>query len=274
MTTGRSAFAELSSRNPTWPEERVVRELCERLLDDAEGHPPVAVELIASLCGIREIEYRRSGPAGMLLQREGSWIASVLADDGHERQRFTILHEAGHTLLPGFARGSAFYRCKGPRTREEQLCDLAAAELLLPRRFLREQLEGARIDLALAEQLASSYAASVQATSRRIVDLSSLPVTMMAFKEAYKPDDRGKHHLREPKLRLQWAHSNIPGAPYPLRHKSAAPDSPFVRAWRHEQVDAISDVQSFFADPTAQVRVSARRYGDTVLALLAPVERS
>jgi hypothetical protein len=116
----------------------------------------VAVRAAECLCGIVAIEERSTGPAGMLVRRPAGWVASVLALDGHERRRFTILHEAGHTLLPGFGRGGHF-RCKGPPTREEQLCDIAAAELLLPRRFFFDDMQGAAPGLDGVEELAGEY---------------------------------------------------------------------------------------------------------------------
>ena len=122
----------------------------------------------------------------MLVCRDGSWVASISAADPVERQRFTILHEGGHTLQPGFLRGGTFYRCPGRRNREEQLCDLAAAEMLLPRRFFVADL--ARIGgLDDVQELAAGYAASMEATVRRVVrpqlpaarddDLSDRPKT-------------------------------------------------------------------------------------------------
>lgn len=272
MTTQMSLFEEYSAAHPGCDDAQVIHAICGRLLDEAEAEPPVDVELIASLCGIASVEYRADGPAGMLVFKQGAWVASVSAGDGIERQRFTILHEGGHTFLPDFKRGKNFHRCKGPRTREEQLCDIAAAELLLPRRFFEADLARARAGLDVVEQLSERYMASLQATARRVVDLAVRPMALMVFHLAHKPDDRGHEAQREAKVRLEYAYSEGQ-LPFPLRHKSASPGTVFHRAWRHEQVDERADIDDFFADPIGPVHVSARRYGDRVLALACPRAR-
>lgn len=244
--------------------------ICERLLAEGEIEPPVDVALIASVCGIVDVEYRSEGPPGMLACKDGAWVASVRADDGLERQRFSVLHEGGHTLLPGFKRGGPYHRCKGPRTREEQLCDLAAAELLLPRSFFIADLAGAGIGLDGVESLAQAYIASLQATARRVVDLTERPLGMMVFHMANKPADRGLEHTRPPKLRIEYIYSSD-RLPFPLRHKSAPDKSPFQRAWNNEPARERIRLDEYFAEPVGPCLVDARRYGDKVLAIVDPV---
>jgi Zn-dependent peptidase ImmA (M78 family) len=111
------------------------------------------------------VEYRNDGPPGMLVCRDGMWVVSVLAGDGLERQRFTIAHEGGHTFQPDFKRGGLFLRCKGQGTRTEQLCDIAAAELLLPRRWFNRDVSDAGHGLDAVEAVAAGHVASVEATA-------------------------------------------------------------------------------------------------------------
>lgn len=264
-----SLFEDFRARLPGASDAGVVVAICEGLLDEGEVEPPVDVELLASLCGIASVEYRQQGPAGMLVRKDGAWVASILAADGLERRRFTILHEGGHTLLPDFKRAT-HYRCKGSRTREEQLCDIAAAELLLPRRFFLSDLAESDAGLGGVERLAVAYAASLQATLRRVVDLTSQRMALMVFRIANKPDDHG---MAEPALRLDYAHHDG-GWPFPLRHKSAPAGSVFDRAWHGEQIDEPTNVDAFFAKPVGTTHVSARRYGDKLLALLRPMTRT
>lgn len=265
MTGALSLYEQFAAGHPDWNDERVVREICERLLDEAEVTPPVDAELVASLCGIARVEYRVVGPAGMLVCRDGTWVAGVRADDGFERQRFTLLHEGGHTLLPDFKRSGLYHRCQGPRTRQEQLCDIAAAELLLPRRFFVADVAQAGDGLKAVESLATKYCASMQATARRVVDMSPRPLCLMVFHMARKPADRGREDTIAPKLRLEYAYSA--GFPFPLRHKSADNASVFARAWEGEHAESLTDLGSYFAEPVGQCAISARRYGDKVLAL-------
>jgi hypothetical protein len=265
MTGVASLYEQFAAGHPDWSDERVVREICERLLEEAEATPPVDAELVASLCGIASVEYRVVGPAGMLVCRDGTWVASIRADDGFERQRFTLLHEGGHTLLPDFKRGGLYHRCQGPRTRQEQLCDIAAAELLLPRRFFVGDVAQAGYGIEAVESLATKYRASMQATARRVVDISPRPLCLMVFHMAHKPADRGREDTRAPKLRLEYAYSDE--FPFPLRHKSADNGSVFASAWEGEDAKSLIDLGGYFAEPVGDCAVSARRYGDKVLAL-------
>ena len=262
----KSQFESCAAAHPTWSDERVVEELCEELLNEADVRPPVDVDVLASVCGIVDIEYGPQPWAGMLIPKETGLVARVRVSDGYERQRFTVLHEGGHTLLPGFARGRS-YRCKGPRTREEQLCDAAAANLLMPRRFFAADVAGARFGFEAVERLAAEYEASVQATAQRFVDFWPRPALLMVFERRHKPAERGREELCEPKLRLEWTRKG--GAwPFMKRHKSVDDDSALGRAWFGEYVDETVALDEVFAESVGKLSVSARRYGDAVLGLV------
>src|SRR5207249_909797 len=112
---------------------------------------------------------RREQPwAGILEPRGKSFVVGVRASDGYERQRFTVCHEAAHTFFPGFT-DQARFRCTGPRDPLEKRCDLAATELLLPRRFFLHDLREASFDLDTVEELSDQYEASIEATALRLV---------------------------------------------------------------------------------------------------------
>lgn len=263
VTTNASWFDQVAVAEPSWSDEQVVRSICERLLDEGQVAPPVDVELLASLCGIVEVRQRLTGPSGMLVHTAKGWVASVLAQEGWERQRFTILHEGGHTMLPGFGRGGRFHRCAGARTREEQLCDIAAAELLLPRRFFVGDLAATNVGLQAVEDLAGTYGASIQATALRAVDFADRPAALLVLSFGLKPVQQGRGEAR---LRIEWAHTR--GAwPFALKHKSVRPGSPLLRAWGNEPVDTIATLDELFASPIGPTEISARRYGDKVLAI-------
>lgn len=259
-----SIFEQVQRANRGWDDERVITEICSQLLDEADAKPPVNVEMLASLCGIATVERRFGGPSGMLVCRGGSWVALINGADGVERQRFTILHEGGHTLQPGFLRGGTFYRCPNQRNREEQLCDIAAAEMLLPRRYFVPDAAQVR-SLADVQDLATAYSASMEATVRRVVDLSLQPRLMMVFQIANKPRDHEEAQMPEPKLRLSYAHSNVT-LPWAVRHKSVPEESAIARALVDDINEAVC-LDPFFTDELGVAPVSARSYGDRVLAL-------
>lgn len=261
-----SLYETWANAHPGWSDDRVVRAIARQIVEEGEAEPPVNVEMLASLCGIVDVETRASGPSGMLVRREHGWVASVLTSDGYERQRFTVLHEGGHTFMPDFQRGKPQYRCKGARTRVEQLCDIAAAEMLLPAAHFRDDLSSAGFGLGAVEELSARYEASIQATALRAVDLAPNPTMLLVLHRAHKPSERGREDACEPQLRLDWAHCQGDW-PYPLRHKSVGPASPLSRAWE-EPVEELGSVDELLGDPIGDAEVSARRYGDKMLALV------
>lgn len=263
-----SLFEQYRFGDPSLTDEEVIEAIGRQILDDADAAPPVNVEVVASVCGIAEVEYRPQVPSGMLFERNGKLVASVRATDGLERGRFTVLHEGGHTFQPDYRR-AAQYRCLGQKTREEHLCDVAAAEMLLPRRHFKRDLADAGATLEGVGLLADAYVASIQATCLRLVTLSTERIALLVFKHAHKPTELGREASCAPKLRLQW--SSINGSwPYVRKDKSVAHTSPIARAWEGERVDERTDIDELFGDPLGPVWVDARRYGDSVLALVRP----
>jgi Zn-dependent peptidase ImmA (M78 family) len=253
------------AERPQADDDELVREICSELLAESGCEPPIDVELIASMCGIASIQYSPQPWAGVLIPDQDQVVARIRASDGHERQRFSVLHEAGHTLLPGFGRKRE-YRCNGQRTREEHLSDLSAAELLLPRAFFKSDLRQASAGFEGVEELAQRYEASRQATALRAVDLAAESKLLMTFKVMNKPTERDHEEEIEPKLRLAWSYGQ--GWPYARRYKSVPDASPFARAFAGELIDEFGDPGPLLGAAVGRVSVSARRYGDTVLALL------
>ncbi|HTA98158.1 MAG TPA: ImmA/IrrE family metallo-endopeptidase [Solirubrobacteraceae bacterium] len=266
-----SLFEQLSQAEPTLTDEGIVRRLCEDLLDQSDVVPPMPVELLASMRGIARVERRQQPWSGLLAPTRDGFVVGVRALDGIERQRFTILHEVGHTLLPGFADTNQ-YRCSGPKTREEQLCDIAASELLLPRRFFVRDLLDATPGLEGVEALAKSYEASIEATALRAVDLQRDAAMLLVFRVAHKPSERGHEDEYEPKLRMSWSHGRRGNWPYMRQHKSVSDGSPIKRAHEGELVDEVGTLGNLASTESGPVRISARRYGSDgrVLALLTP----
>lgn len=262
-----SLFDTLTAANPGLNERAVIRLACEQLLSDAEAEPPIPVERVASLRGIVDIEEADVPYAGMLSPRGPNFVVTVRSSDGYERQRFTICHETGHTLFPGFAERQ--FRCNGQKTLLEQRCDIAAAELLLPHRFFEADLAAGGFHLSTTEALAKHYHASIEASALRVVDLSKEPAMLLVFRERHKPSERGREHLCEPRLRLDYAHHHGDW-PYMRRHKSVAPESAFGRAHSGELVAEISGLDELCSEPLGPVEVHARRYGvdGRVLALV------
>ncbi len=146
--------------------------------------PPVPVEAIARKLGA-EIRYSPfEGDISGMVYRDKDWTVIGVNSLHHpNRQRFTIAHEIGHMLLH---KGKEFHVDKTFRVnlrddlssqavdREEIEANSFAAELLMPRHMLLEDLKGREIDFENEEnirRLASKYRVSPQALTLRLTNL-------------------------------------------------------------------------------------------------------
>lgn len=268
---------------------RVVREL-----DFTQ--PPVDVEMVASYLGVSEI--RRDVhllEAGCLTCDGNRLEIRVRAGDGPARQRFTVCHECGHTFFPGFARQTR-YRCTpgqvqppslraspsglvSPVDREarelEQLCDLAASELLLPEALFAPDARASVFALSSVIALTDEYEASLEATARRFVLSQPEPSAFVVFRPAQKPSEYGS----DAPAQLRVTASTISGGGWPFipRHKSVQVGGPFERALQGELVHEMAMINDIFPTPQ-HVEVSAqlfpyRRAGQMEMRVLALLRR-
>lgn len=169
------------------PPEELMARLCADLLREAECRVPVDVRRLASFRGARVIEAEQQ-PAGLLQWDASRLTIRVRASDSEERRRFTVCHEVCHTFMPGFrqtprTRADLDVECFDRRDPEEYLCDLGAAELLLPRADIAGLL---RADFTIDDILilATHFRASIEATALRCVGLSPQPVAIVVLDRA------------------------------------------------------------------------------------------
>ena len=127
--------------------------------------------------------------SGMLIPDAGSWVIAVNANHALVRRRFTLAHELGHLRLHDFtaphADGNFKIRFRDERSSkgsaiEEIEANQFAAELLMPRRLVLGELEGAGLDYAsaidpdsaafaaLVKRLAATFEVSQQALTIRL----------------------------------------------------------------------------------------------------------
>lgn len=167
---------------------RRIRELAEGLLDDANvDAPPVPVERLVRTRGalIRPQSYDDK-ISGFLYRDHDRTVIGVNSDHHPHRRRFTIAHELGHALLhKGIVDEVHVDRAFQVKMRderssqgtdiEEREANLFAAELLMPVRFLEQDLSDVDpvdlLDEAFVLKLARRYRVSVQALLFRLSNL-------------------------------------------------------------------------------------------------------
>ncbi len=111
--------------------------------------------------------------SGQTTRFKGTHVIIVNGNHTEERQRFTVLHEIAHIVLglPSQHHGSTLKTDVllryGRRPEEEVLCDVFAAECLLPYHPFAEQVADSEISLNAVKSLAREYKASLTTTGSR-----------------------------------------------------------------------------------------------------------
>lgn len=136
---------------------------------------PVDIERLAAAAKAKiKVAYDLADEeSGQTTRFKGKRVIIVNGNHREERQRFTVLHEIAHIVLGlpsqhhgGTLKTGAFLRY-GRRPKEEVLCDVFAAECLLPYHLFARQVADADISLDAVKSLAEEYKASLTTTGSR-----------------------------------------------------------------------------------------------------------
>jgi len=165
----------------------------------------------------------------------GTFRISVNANDSVERRRFTVCHEIGHIVL-GLKSDHKTQPWSTGRPLTERLCDLFAAELLLPDHLFQPAAEDAPVGFAGIDGLAARFAASVTTTGSRYADSVTMPCAFVLSHE-------GKviHAARSKQLRDAYA---VIGRQADLPATSVSARSRAGKTCGREEIDA----QDWFSD--------------------------
>jgi len=103
---------------------------------------------------------------------KGKYKICVNCNQTDRRQRFTVCHEIAHAVLdikPDHTQPSWSF---GKRPQGEIFCDIFAAELLLPYKLFKPQVDMAEMGMAAVNALANDFDASLLATGSRFASFS------------------------------------------------------------------------------------------------------
>ena len=168
------------------PKSKIRAKVSELLTRFRITEPPVDVEKIAKNLGIRVefIDFDKDEISGLLVRKGKKTVLGVNRKHSENRQRFTIAHEIGHFLLhktkPIFVDELALHfrtQISGEGINPEEIeANALAAELLMPRQFIEEDV--ANIDVLnekAIQDLAQKYKVSVEAFVFRLTNLGYKP---------------------------------------------------------------------------------------------------
>ncbi len=160
------------------------------------GEPtmPINVDVLASLRNIQRSDELpvHSPDAELVPDGRGGVTMRVNPDRPDTRLRFSVAHEISHTFFPDYTtkawcRTDARYRDRSnPDDFLEMLCDIAAAELLLPDPWFSTDAAAVSSAQGLSD-LASAYRASREATVRRYAEMNPSSVTAVFLSWKLKP---------------------------------------------------------------------------------------
>lgn len=268
----------------------LIRRLCRTLLSEAGTGIPTELALLASFQNVIRIEELPLDHDAHLGWDGRHYVIQVRLDHSAGRRRFSTGHELVHTFFPGARTRSDLPEHDIGLSRtavtEEHLCDLGAAELLMPEeRFAPALPRSPGMEDVL--RLSEMFQASIEATARRVLRLCRRPGAVVVLEPKLKPSElrseaRGALHPGVPprhqpgpipKLRVEYSDST--GPRYIPQNKSVADGSPLAGVLSAGAVDYVGSTGLI----DGVFRVSARhlpyerdgRRVDRVVALLFPV---
>jgi hypothetical protein len=191
------------------------------------------------------------------------------------RQNFSICHEVSHTLFPDgyeMVRNRSRARERFDPDRElEYLCDVAAAELLLPEAEFMDDVARYGFGLDSVAALRERYEASREAVIRRMVQLDRGRCAAVFLEERLKPSEiAGRKQLQligdpiepAPKLRIAYAVPSPAFTVFLPEHKSIPDDSCAYRAVTSVGIEKTREAWNIPGLPVCEVEAMVMPAGE------------
>jgi Zn-dependent peptidase ImmA (M78 family) len=187
--------------------KKIIRRLAREKVAYAKSHgwsgPPFCPKELTGIFGIRckETQHDIRGEGRILKYPTGKVWIEYHSNRILERQRFTIFHEFAHTLFPDYCdflpqHQNADKEAADDEKEFENLCDIAAAEMLLPADDFGSDLRTlGRLGFETVHELRKKYIASIDATTYRLIELTDSIPCAAIFLVDQKRDHQGRGPL-------------------------------------------------------------------------------
>ena len=183
--------------------------------DAGNNSVPVDVERLAAaaMAKIKFVYDLAEDESGQMTLFKNKHIIIVNGNHREERQRFTVLHEIAHIVLglPSQHHGAKLKTDVllryGQRPEEEVLCDVFAAECLLPHDSFASQVADTDISLEAVKLLAKEYKASLTVTGSRFALNANEPCAFVLSENGRIRYVSQSKYLRDLKA---WVNFNAP----------------------------------------------------------------
>lgn len=186
------------------------KELTDRLIKSrGNDRPPFSPNEFAGLLGISEIVKADLGTLGaMILRTSGGYVIKINELHPVSRQNFSFAHELGHILLDELCIGNKLQpmefrnfnppaHLKAYARAKERLCDIAAAELLMPETIYKKYLSALGTSIDTIEKLANLFKVSLQTSAIRVSELSDEPCIAIMWNLKHKSQFENNLYVME-----------------------------------------------------------------------------
>ena len=129
---------------------------------------------------------------------DGKHFICVNENDSEERRRFTACHEIAHIVLGLPSEHSSMpWWSYARRPKNEVLCDVFAAELLLPKQLFEPLVRDQQIGFTAIDELARCFVASTTATGSRYATVMDAPCAFVLSEKGLMRYASRSNTLRE-----------------------------------------------------------------------------
>lgn len=195
--TNRSVLALADSGDPVSTIIDRAREVATRVMDEGWAGPPFDPRELARILDIEILPNSEVRDARISIGDGQRFIIELNPLRPPLRQRFSLAHEIAHTLFPDCGekvRNRALHAHINESDWElEALCNIAAAELLMPAGSMPENARDGSIDHAL--NLRKQFEVSAEAVLIRTVQLSWRPIAMFSASRLQSGAYAGRYRL-------------------------------------------------------------------------------
>jgi Zn-dependent peptidase ImmA (M78 family) len=179
--TNSSVLKFAQGREPIEAVSAAAQELVLDAIENGWGGPPFDPLELAALRGVRTVPRQDLHDARLVVDESGPRI-DFNPTRPRGRLRFSVAHELAHTLFPDF--GEFVRHRSGPRSLPDEwqlelLCDVAAAEMLMPVGSFPD-LEQEQLQIASLMEYRQRYDVSTEALLLRAIKLAGRAAAVFA----------------------------------------------------------------------------------------------
>jgi Zn-dependent peptidase ImmA (M78 family)/O-acetyl-ADP-ribose deacetylase (regulator of RNase III) len=193
-----SVIALASNKDPIAVMKQKARECVFAAMEKGWAGPPFSPFELAALVGIRVVPREDINDARTILAPDGRFVIEYNPSRPASRSRYSICHEIAHTFFPDCGEKIRNRQKRasiiGDEWQLEMLCNIGAAELLMPMCIFNQEAKIPSIDQVLLWR--KKFGASVEAVLLRAVHISNEPCAVFSA-SAQNEDAASRRYLLE-----------------------------------------------------------------------------